>query len=327
MIFKRFKPAQSDIDHIVGMLSFFYPVSRDLAEEFHKHAFAIQLDKDQYLLRQGEICKSMYFIKTGAVMAYTEHHQKRITTYISVENEFVSSLSGLYGEQPSQEAIVAIEPSILLGVHTDILLEWYQRFFDLNFIIRKVYENYYRDAQERSFIVRMGSAKERYRYFLKSHSETVSRLPVKYVASLLDIKPETLIRIKKQEGKDSKGGLHQIIKQIDAYIVENKSFKDQNFKSSNLSAALNIPVYLISDAIKEHYKLGFNNYLNQHRVHYFKAEMNKQYNLQNFTIEAIALQSGFVSRSGFYKAFKKHEGISPKEYMLGILSTELLDSN
>ncbi|WP_299819208.1 cyclic nucleotide-binding domain-containing protein [uncultured Pontibacter sp.] len=135
-----------DIAYIIGLFETQHPLCTELREEFHRHAIAVQLAEGKHLLHQGQRCHYIYFIRAGALMAYSLHKHKKITTYISVENEFVSSLSGLYGEEPSWEAIVAVEPKMVLGVHTATLQNWYQRFFDLNFIIRKVYEDYYRDA-------------------------------------------------------------------------------------------------------------------------------------------------------------------------------------
>lgn len=127
------KANREDVDYIISMLSTIYPVSQELAAEFKKNAVETHLKTDDHILQQGDICKYMYFIKSGSVMGYTFHKETQIITYITVENEFVSSLSGLYGEQPSREAIKAIEPTVLLGVHTDILLGWYDKFFDLKF--------------------------------------------------------------------------------------------------------------------------------------------------------------------------------------------------
>ncbi len=68
----------------------------------------------------------------------------------------------MYGKAPYREAIVALEDTCLLGVETDLILEWHQKYFDLSYIIRVIYESYYIDAQERCYIVRVGNAKERY---------------------------------------------------------------------------------------------------------------------------------------------------------------------
>lgn len=311
-----------DISYILGLLSMQHPISQDLQAEFYDHAIAIQLEEGQHLLYQGGQCNYMYFIREGALMAYSMHKEKKITTYISVENEFVSSLSGLYGEQPSREAIVAVEPTLVLGVHTDILQGWYKRFFDLNYIIRQVYENYYRDAQERTHVVRVGNATERYHYFVKSKPGFIDRLPLECIASFLDMKPETLARIKRQVKvntlvQDEETLLHQ----LENFMQETECFKEKTIKVHSLAVRLGIPAYKLSLALNTFAKTSFNDFVNRYRIAYLKAHLEKQEFLQSFTMEALALQAGFASRSAFYKAFKKMEGISPKEYLAASKAT------
>ncbi len=316
----KYTPAHhSDITHVINLLANYYTVSKELSDEFYKHSISIKLEKGDHILYQGEICKYMYFIREGAMMAYSEHNHKQITTYISIENEFLSSLSGLYGQQPSREAIVAIEPTFLLGVNTDILLGWYQRFFDLNFIIRQVYESYYRDAQERSHVIRVGNALERYEYFVKSRASAVERLPVEFVASFLDMKPETLVRIKKQLNKHiNKEEIIAIINKVEQFITQSEAFKDKTISVNSLAKKLNIKAPKITFSLNNHYKIGFKDFINQYRINYFKELLHKQGQMQSFTIETLALQAGYSSRSSFYKTFKNYEGISPTEYVTNL---------
>lgn len=305
-----------DIAHIIGLLSTQHPVSEELQNEFHKHAVAIELEKDQHLLHQGDLCHYMYFIRKGALMAYSMHQFKKITTYISVENEFVSSLSGLYGTEPSREAIVAIEPTLVLGVHTDVLQEWYKRFFDLNYIIRQVYEVYYRDAQERAHIVRIGNAKERYQYFLTSKPGFIDRLPPDCIASFLDMKPETLLRIKKEEQVYLQDhDAESLFQKLQQLMQETGCFKEKTIKVQDIADRLDIPAYKLSQVLNTYSKISFTDFINQYRISYLKSQLENEKHLQNFTMEALALQAGFASRSGFYKAFNKIEGISPKAYL------------
>ena len=55
-----------------------------------------------------------------------------------------------------------------------------------------------------------------------------------------------------------------------------------------------------------------NSYLNRLRVEY-SVKLIKEKN--NFSIEAIAEEAGFNSRSTFYRAFYKQFGMTPTEYI------------
>ncbi|MFB9864293.1 helix-turn-helix domain-containing protein [Rufibacter immobilis] len=318
------QPAQAeDVAHVLTLLEAIRPITPDLKEEFYEHAITLELQEGEHLLRQGERCHHMYFIRKGALMAYSQHRQKQITTYISVENEFVSSLSGLYGQQPSREAIIAVEPTLLVGVHTDILLGWYDRYFDLNYIIRQVYENYYRDAQERSHVVRIGNAKERYLYFVKSKPGFLDRLPMECVASFLDMKPETLSRIRKQSPStlDAQEA-NNLLRKAAQVMHETECFKEKTLKVQALAERLGVPAYKLSWVLNTYSKTSFTDFVNQYRIAYLKEQLEQGEGLQNFTLEALALEAGFASRSGFYKAFRKAEGVSPRAYINSMQSMD-----
>lgn len=308
-----------DVAHTIGLLAMVHPIDPALQAEFFKNTKALHLEKGQHLVQQGQLCHHMFFIRKGAVAAYSLHKQKKITTYISVENEFVSSLSGLYGQEPSKEAIVAVEPTHVLALHTDLLQDLYKRFFDLNYVIRQVYENYYREAQERSHVVRIGNAEERYLYFTKSKPGYIDRIPLDIIASFLDMKPETLSRIKKQNNVPMQAQeAEDILEKLEQFMLETECFREKTLKVQDLATRLGIPTYKLSMVLNMYHKKSFKDFLNHYRIAYLKTQLEKEGALQSFTIEALARQAGFASRSGFYKAFKKMEGINPKEYLASV---------
>ena len=58
----------------------------------------------------------------------------------------------------------------------------------------------------------------------------------------------------------------------------------------------------------------FNDFLNKYRIEYITKKINKTY-LTNFTMEAIANEAGFASKSSFNLAFKKFNQCTPTEYL------------
>src|SRR5690606_30117599 len=115
------KASIADVKYIIELLSSIcpIPISEELKDAFFKYTEYLEAPKETILLKSGEFCQYMYFIKTGAVMGQTTHNKKNIVTYISIENEFVSSITGLHGAAPSQESIIAVEDSQLLAIHNN----------------------------------------------------------------------------------------------------------------------------------------------------------------------------------------------------------------
>jgi AraC-like DNA-binding protein len=175
-----------------------------------------------------------------------------------------------------------------------------------------VYENYYRDAQERSHIIRVGDAKERYLYFSQTREAAVERLPIPILASFLDMKPQTLLKIKKDIQIETIVGESEFLfKKITEHLTVNQSFKNKNLSAQLLADVNQISVKKLNDCIKKSLKLNFKDFINSYRISYFKELVKQDKNLKNFTIEALAHQAGFSSRSSFYLAYKKQEGIIP----------------
>lgn len=310
------KAPKKDIDYIISLISGVYPVEQNVAETFHENGFSLKLDKGEHLVKQGEECLYIYFILKGALMSYSKSNKKTIITFISIENEFVSSISGFFGKEVSRESIIAAEQVSLIGIHIDVILRLFETSFCLNYIFRDMIIQYYRDAEERAHIVRMGNAKERFLYFQKTKPGYIERLPTEYIAGLLSMKPETFIRIKKQveEGESKKSDSIKLLRRLEEYIISNETFKDSNITLARLAPALQIPPYKLSRILNEFHRQNFKSYINNYRIEYIKDTLSHSENWHRHTIDALAKTAGFSSRSTFYTVFKQKVGMAPIEY-------------
>jgi len=319
----RYKKApKEDVAYILGMLGSIYPISKELADAFYEKTVSLKVKKDTVLLKEGERCQYMYFIKRGAMMGQTIHQQKEIVTYISIDNEFVSSISGLHGVTPSQEAIIAVEDSELIAMHNNDLQELFSKYFDMNYLFRVMVEQYYRDAQERTHIIRVGNAKQRYLYFVNTKPGYIERLPLHLVASMLDMKLQTLLRVQKQHQlslqKDRE--TEEWCAKIENYIIKQEAFKAADLSLEKVALTLSSSTHKLSAIFNNVYKMTFADFVNKQRIKSIQKQMIDREAMRNFTIEALAKQTGFASRSAFYNAFKKIVGVNPAEYRSSLSS-------
>jgi AraC-like DNA-binding protein len=70
----------------------------------------------------------------------------------------------------------------------------------------------------------------------------------------------------------------------------------------------------LSQVVNEKTNLNFTNYINTYRIEKAK-EILTSHDFSKHTIDSIAEMAGFQSKSPFYLAFKKHTGMTPKEYI------------
>ena len=102
-------------------------------------------------------------------------------------------------------------------------------------------------------------------------------------------------------------------KHIEGYLKEHKPFLNQSLTLSNLAERTGLSERIISQTINTHWNQNFFSFINSYRIEETK---NLLISLpQNATtMEGIAFDAGFNSRSVFYEAFKRHTGMTPKEY-------------
>jgi len=192
------KSISPDISSVIDTLNYFYPLSEGIKDYFREHSYSCSFRKGKLLLKAGEICEHIYFIRKGAVRGFIKEGTKDITTWITAENEVVSSISSLDMREPAQENMQAIENCELLALTYDDFQDLYIKFPEFNIVARKLLQKYYRDAEGRAFIARLTKAEKKYRLFLIRYGHLANRIPLKYIASFLGITLETLSRVRKK---------------------------------------------------------------------------------------------------------------------------------
>jgi AraC-like DNA-binding protein len=111
------------------------------------------------------------------------------------------------------------------------------------------------------------------------------------------------------------------IKSLEKYFTVKKTFLQPNISISQVSVETEIPIRDLSYIINNYYEKRFNDYINEMRCQHFIAKVDKN-TLDSLTIEAIAFESGFSSKSSFYRAFNRFYSCTPSEYLESLLKPE-----
>ena len=156
------------------------------------------LSPGDHLLTQGDICRNVAFIEEGFMRLYYYSKDKEVTNCFCKENTMVTSYTSLITQQESNISIQAIEPSklILLSNHS------LQKLYDLDpfwqQLGRLATENEYITTECHHRFLSDLTATERYLQVLENDGELLQRVPLIYLATYLQITPETLSRIRKK---------------------------------------------------------------------------------------------------------------------------------
>jgi AraC-like DNA-binding protein len=101
---------------------------------------------------------------------------------------------------------------------------------------------------------------------------------------------------------------------IKEYLEEQKPFLRHGYSLKQLAEDTGVPVHLLSAFINKHYKVNFNDFINEYRVNYCKIKiLNDEWKYKK--LEAIADESGFSNRNTFTAAFKRVTGLNPSEFL------------
>ena len=89
----------------------------------------------------------------------------------------------------------------------------------------------------------------------------------------------------------------------------------QDFTLSKLAKTINSNTTYVSQVINETYGMAFSNLLSSFRIKVACQWMDDPARYGNLTIEAIAMGTGFKSRTAFINAFKRETGLKPSEFL------------
>lgn len=111
----------------------------------------------------------------------------------------------------------------------------------------------------------------------------------------------------------------KIFAQLELYMQTEQPFLDFNLSRTILAKNIRIPARKLSDIIKTETGLSFSDYINNYRINYLESKLKADKNWKNFTIEAIAVQSGFYTRSAFNNALKRLKNETPTDLLTRVL--------
>jgi YesN/AraC family two-component response regulator len=106
----------------------------------------------------------------------------------------------------------------------------------------------------------------------------------------------------------------KIYLKLKALLEDEKIFRQQDLSESKLAELLNTNTSYLSSIINKRFKMPFKTLLNKYRVAEARNLLvSKKYS--NFSIEGIATEVGYQSRSAFYAVFKQNTGMTPSAYV------------
>jgi CRP-like cAMP-binding protein len=158
-------------------------------------------DRREQLLGVGEVERYMNFVVQGLVRMYFYKGKTELITNIAKEGELVSSSASFLSGKPSHYFIETLEPTTLLSISRDDLDVIYQQSVRIERLGRLLTTEFVMQKELWEHECMRLDTRERFTRFMERNSDLVVRVPQKYLASYLNMKPETFSRLKHQVRK------------------------------------------------------------------------------------------------------------------------------
>lgn len=169
---------------------------QDLAT-IHSYFQAEKLLKNDFFTYTGKICDKLSIVKSGILRIYAFSDGKEITQWISTENFLVTEVSGFFFDQPNRWTIQAFTDTELMTITKENYYKLCKEFPKWHEIEKRFIVKCFTMIEDRIFSHLSMTAEERYNLYFEQNRALFNKVPLKYIASVLGMTPETFSRIRK----------------------------------------------------------------------------------------------------------------------------------
>jgi len=155
--------------------------------------------RKEYLLKQGDICRTENFIVSGCLRAYTidEEGQEHIVL-LGVEDWWISDLYSFLTQTPAAFFIDALEESEIVQITRNNLETLYEKVPKFERFFRILFQNAFIAQQQRINQNLSLTAEQRYLEFIRKYPQLEQRLTQKQISSYLGITPVFLSMLRRK---------------------------------------------------------------------------------------------------------------------------------
>ena len=178
---------------------FFQKKDLPILEKIAALLFSKKFKKKEIILREGQVCKEIFYVKKGLLRVYLINDGKEVNTWFVKEGDFITSISSFHYQLPSDHYIDAIEDSEIISIKKSTL-EFIVRnnhkaaLFAMNELFNKLCE-----YQEQASALRFMNAENRYSYLYNKNKEVLSRLSQKHISSFIGVDVAYLSKVIKNQ--------------------------------------------------------------------------------------------------------------------------------
>jgi signal-transduction protein with cAMP-binding, CBS, and nucleotidyltransferase domain len=185
-------------DFLISRIKDYIEVNDEEIEIIHKLFVKEHFKKNAVMLREGDVCRKLFFIAQG-IVRFSRLQDGEDRTYVfRGEGAFCLELESFLQKIPSKSTITTIEPTTVLSISYENLQIFFNELRYGDRFGRRVTEQAFIQVVNLLTTFNSESPEHRYLRFVMIHKPFIQRIPQLYIASHIGVTPQALCRIKKK---------------------------------------------------------------------------------------------------------------------------------
>lgn len=175
------------------------PLKEETFEALQECFRSVQLEKNDFFVREGEPAKQIGFLKKGIIRAFFVNQEgKEYNKQFFVGPSLIGAYTSLLTKQPNQIAQQALTDCEILVANFSDIEKLYDTSHDLERLGRKIAEFYFLEKEQKEIEMALLDADKRYVLMRERFPTIECLIPQYYIASYLGISATQLSRIRKK---------------------------------------------------------------------------------------------------------------------------------
>ncbi|MBP0613748.1 Crp/Fnr family transcriptional regulator [Chryseobacterium sp. cx-311] len=155
----------------------------------------------EYILRAGEVCKRIFMVENSITRCYfVDRDAEEKTIWLEQKSSVITEFESFSSQTTSKCNIYCYEDSKVYSIERQNLMQLYAKYHDWALFGLLVMEEHYVNLLKFGNTLSFNTASENYDLIENHFSHYLHVVPLKHLASWLNISPVHLSRIRKERG-------------------------------------------------------------------------------------------------------------------------------
>lgn len=175
-----------------------FDLSDEETEIFLSKFTRTSLSKNDVFTTPGKVCHTIGLIEKGLMKCVYHRNGEETVFEFAYENSFISDYYSFVTLTPSEKEIRCLEDTIVHTISRENLEKLGKEHAFIESMSRKINEKLFLRMHDRLKSMLLDPAAERYQKLVAERQDLTQRIPQYLIASYLNVKPETISRIRKK---------------------------------------------------------------------------------------------------------------------------------